>query len=186
MKSEDETEYEMKIKSEFSIAKSLNHPNVVKTLRLCTNKGRWCHVMEYCDQGDLFGLVQKGYLKDADRQTDRECLFKQLLQGVRYLHCRGIAHRDIKLENLLITCNGYLKITDFGVSEVFSGVHPGERETDGQYRRDMSETVLLCKPGICGSMPYIAPEVMAEQRTTHHCTCPITCQLLMRYRRIRP
>lgn len=158
---ESQDEYEKKIKSEYSIAKSLHHPNIVETIRLCTDHGRWNHVMEYCSEGDLFGLVEKGYLKQDARAGDRYCLFKQLVQGVNYLHSNGIAHRDIKLENLLITKDSKLKITDFGVSEVFSGIHPGLREAGGVCGKNMVE-LRLCEPGICGSEPYIAPEVLAK------------------------
>ncbi|KAI1092828.1 kinase-like protein [Rostrohypoxylon terebratum] len=163
-KSSSETveEYEKKIKSEYSIAKSLHHPNIVETIRLCTNHGRWNHVMEYCSEGDLFTLVSKGYLKEDAREGDRLCLFKQLCQGINYLHSNGIAHRDIKLENLLITKDSKLKITDFGVSEVFSGIHPGLREAGGQCGIGMGD-VRFCKPGICGSLPYIAPEVLSKK-----------------------
>lgn len=157
-KSED---YEKKVKSEYSIAKSVHHPNIVETFRLCTHNGRWNHVMEFCEQGDLFSLVNQKYLAKNDHQGDRLCLFKQLIQGLSYLHSNGIAHRDIKLENLLITKDSKLKITDFGVSEVFAGIHPGLRAAGGQCGKDMQE-VRLCAPGICGSPPYIAPEVIAK------------------------
>jgi serine/threonine protein kinase len=159
---ESQEEYEKKVKSEFSIAKSLHHPNIVETVRLCTDHGRWNHVMEYCSEGDLFSLVQKGYLKQEARMGDRICLFKQVVQGVNYLHGNGIAHRDIKLENLLITKDSKIKITDFGVSEVFSGTHPGLREAGGVCGKNMGE-IRLCSPGICGSEPYIAPEVLARR-----------------------
>ena len=155
---EDEDDYVKKVKSEYSIANSLHHPNVVQTVRLCTHAGRWNHVMEFCPQGDIFTLVQKRYLTLADNL----CLFKQLLRGVAHLHSHGIAHRDIKLENLLMTDEGYLKITDFGVSEVFCGEHPGLRSSQGECGRDM-KGVRLCAPGICGSLPYIAPEVFEKK-----------------------
>jgi serine/threonine protein kinase len=160
--SETREEYEKKIKSEYTLAKSLHHPNVVDTIRLCIDRGRWNHVMEYCEDGDLFSLVNKKYLKTEDREKDRLCIFKQLVTGIHYLHSNGIAHRDIKLENLLITNDSRLKITDFGVSEVFSGIHPGLREAGGQVGKYMGE-VRLCSPGICGSMPYISPEVLEKK-----------------------
>ncbi|KAL1890869.1 hypothetical protein Sste5346_008010 [Sporothrix stenoceras] len=158
--SETREEYEKKVKSEYSIAKSLHHPNIVETVRLCTDHGRWNHVMEYCSEGDLYSLVEKKYLITPEREKDRLCLFKQLIQGLNYLHQHGIAHRDIKLENLLITNNSKLKITDFGASDIFSGMHPGLREAGGRCGAHADHTVRLCKPGICGSLPYISPEVL--------------------------
>ena len=152
---ETEEEYVRKVKSEYTIAKSLKHPNIVESVRLCTHAGRWNHVMEYCSQGEIFTLV----LKNHFGLEDHLCLFKQLLRGVAYLHSHGIAHRDIKLENLLMNSEGHLKITDFGVSEVFRGEHPGLKKDQTNSKRKGGE-YRLCEPGICGSLPYIAPEVI--------------------------
>jgi hypothetical protein len=155
-KSESEEEYLEKVNSEFCISKSLHHPNIVVTEDLCISSGkRWCHVMEYCAGGDLFGLIQKGFMGDAEKH----CCFKQLLRGVAYLHDHGIAHRDLKPENLLVTADGHLKITDFGVSEVFAGKHPGVAGI--KCGMDMTE-IRLSNPGIVGSAPYISPEVQGK------------------------
>jgi protein-serine/threonine kinase len=161
-KTEDAHDYEQKVKSEFSIARSAHHPNIVETFQLCHHHGRWNHVMEFCSPGDLLGLVSQKYLSRPDHLPDRLCLFKQLVQGLHYLHNHGIAHRDIKPENLLLTTDSTLKITDFGVSEVFAGIHPGLRAAAGACGKDMGE-VRLCAPGMCGSPPYIAPEVLAQK-----------------------
>ena len=155
---EDADEYDKKVKSEYTIAHSLHHPNVVESVRLCTSGGRWNVVMDFCSQGELYSLVQKKYFQ----LEDKLCLWKQLLRGVAYLHGHGIAHRDIKLENLLMTDEGQLKITDFGVSEVFSGEHPGLRASGGECGKNMTD-VRTCAPGICGSLPYIAPEVLEKK-----------------------
>ncbi|KAH8701815.1 kinase-like domain-containing protein [Talaromyces proteolyticus] len=172
---EDKREYGQKIKSEFSIANSLHHPNIVKTIRLCKSHGRWYHVMEYCDHGELYSLIQRGYLEEEDNL----CFFKQLLRGVAFLHQHGIAHRDIKPENLLVTSEGHLKITDFGVSEVFSGIHPGLRAAGGQCGKSMDEN-RKCSSGVCGSLPYISPEVLTENgdydpRSLDVWSCAIVC-----------
>jgi tRNA A-37 threonylcarbamoyl transferase component Bud32 len=160
-KSEDELDYVKKVKSEYSIAASLHHPNIVRTVRLCTHANRWNHVMEYCQYGELFHWVEKGLFKSQFKLGDRLCFFKQLMRGVDYLHSHGIAHRDIKLENILLSADGCLKITDFGVSEVFSGDHPGLSHAHGRAGQNMGD-VRKCSPGVCGSLPYIAPEVLAK------------------------
>lgn len=154
---ETKESYEDKVNSEYCISKSLNHPNIVLTADLCLSKeNRWCHVMEFCSGGDLCTLIQKDYMKDIEKL----CCFKQLVRGVAYLHSHGIAHRDIKPENLLMSADGHLKITDFGVSEVFQGDHPGVAGI--QCGVNMGE-VRLSRPGICGSEPYISPEVFEKQ-----------------------
>jgi protein-serine/threonine kinase len=164
-KDETEEDYIMKIKSEYSIAKSLHHPNIVETVRLCTNRDRWDHVMEFCSYGEIYSLVERklfaGGVDGFYSRDDRLCFFKQLLRGVDYLHCHGIAHRDIKLENLLLSKDGHLKISDFGVAEVFSGEHPGLRASGGACGKNMGK-IRLSAPGICGSLPYIAPEVLEK------------------------
>lgn len=166
---ESEDEYVRKVKSEYTIAKSLDHPNIVHTIQLCTQGDRWNHVMEYCQQGELFSLVERKYLKPEDKS----CIFKQVLRGVNYLHEQGIAHRDIKLENLLMTENGHIKITDFGVSEVFCGDHPGLASASssstpssdrGPSERSVQKSPRKSAPGICGSKPYISPEVLAKDQ----------------------
>ncbi len=158
---ESEEEYIKKVKSEYTIAKSLHHPNIVESVRLCTHGGRWNHVMEFCSQGEIYTLVQKNYLT----LDDNLCLFKQLLRAVAYLHFHGIAHRDIKLENLLMNNEGHLKITDFGVSEVFCGEHPGIIK-DQMISKEETDECRLSAPGICGSLPYIAPEVIDKNGKT--------------------
>ena len=165
---ETEEDYVLKIKSEYSIAKSLHHPNIVETVRLCTNRGRWNHVMEFCTYGEVYSLVERKLFGEGPEgfysDDDRLCFFKQLLRGIDFLHSHGIAHRDIKLENLLLDKDGRLKISDFGVAEVFSGEHPGLRASGGECGKNMKD-VRLSAPGICGSLPYIAPEVLEKNHS---------------------
>lgn len=137
--------HERRVKCEFLLAQSLVHPNIIKTLRLCTHKGKWNCVMEYCSKGDLYDCVTKHKLT----RKGSMCFFKQLLQGVSYLHRNGIAHRDIKPENLLLSPEGQIKIIDFGLSKVF--------------RKKPVDVIRKCKPGVCGSRPWIAPEVLEEK-----------------------
>lgn len=139
---EAQKEYVKKLIAEFCISSSLHHENVVETVDLVQDeRGNWCEIMEYCAGGDLYTRISNGSLTDLG---EINCYFKQLINGVHYLHSVGVAHRDLKPENLLLDNTGQiLKITDFGTSEVF---------------RTCFERTARKATGICGSTPYIAPE----------------------------
>ncbi|WRT68952.1 uncharacterized protein IL334_005934 [Kwoniella shivajii] len=140
-KNETEKDYVKKLTSEFCISSTLHHMNVVETVDLVQDEAHhWCEVMEYCPGGDLYAAIKKGGMSSGEV----ECTFKQILQGIQYLHSMGVAHRDIKPENLLLDGRGHVKITDFGVSDVF--------------RMCWEKKTHLSK-GLCGSEPYIAPEL---------------------------
>lgn len=158
---ESQAEYERKIKSEFAIAKSLEHPNIVETYQLCymEKRTKWYHVMEFCDHGDLNDIIRESNFS----LEDRHCMFKQLMRGVEYLHSRGIAHRDLKSENLLLDKTGCLKIADFGTSEVFSGTHPGLQRCRRPSIIAADAEIKFCEPGLVGSRPYMAPELLEHR-----------------------
>jgi hypothetical protein len=92
-KNESQKEYMKKMTSEFCISSSLHHPHIVQTLDLVVNdKHTWCEVMEYCGGGTLFDLLQDRKLMIGEVN----CCYKQLLDGVHYIHSMGVAHRDLK------------------------------------------------------------------------------------------
>ncbi|KAJ3501526.1 hypothetical protein NLJ89_g9295 [Agrocybe chaxingu] len=139
-KNESEKEYVKKLTAEFCISSTLHHPNVVETVDLIQDENQhWCEVMEFCPGGDLYAAIKKGGMSPSEV----ECCFKQILNGVSYLHSQGVAHRDIKPENLFFDTKGHLKIGDYGASTV--------------YRLPWEATVHM-STGLCGSEPYIAPE----------------------------
>lgn len=107
-KNETEKDYVKKLTSEFCISSTLHHTNIVETVDLVQDESHhWCEVMEYCPGGDLYAAIKKGNLS----QSDCDGYFKQILEGVQYLHSMGVAHRDIKPENLLLDGRGHIKIT---------------------------------------------------------------------------
>ncbi|CDH60658.1 serine threonine protein [Lichtheimia corymbifera JMRC:FSU:9682] len=145
--------YVRRLVSEYDISSALQHRHIVATfdlLPLTETSSTYCLVMEYCEGGDLFELIFES--SDGLATAEANCFFKQLLQGVAFLHSVGIAHRDIKPENLLLTPHGCLKISDFG-SSVYIGAR-GDQEEDG-------DAMHYCK-GIVGSEPYIAPEQFVQ------------------------
>lgn len=144
---ESESHFSKRLTSEFCISSSLHDNNIIHTLDLMKDAhGEYCQVMEYCDGGDLYSLVlaSDGGLK----QAEADCFFKQLVRGVVYMHSMGVAHCDLKPENLLLTCNGSLKISDFGNAECFQMAW---------------ETEVHLSSGVCGSRPYIAPEQFKDK-----------------------
>lgn len=72
--------------------------------------------MQYADGGDLFDLIVKN-----QKLSQKNALnyFAQVLLGLEYLHGKGVAHRDMKPENILIS-KGKIKIADFGLGNFFN------------------------------------------------------------------
>ena len=111
---ETEREYSKKVTAEFCIGSTLNHGNIVETLDIIKENGRWYEVMEYCPY-DLFAIVMTGKMS----KEEIACCFKQIMSGVQYLHELGLAHRDLKLDNCCVNEDGIVKIIDFGCATVF-------------------------------------------------------------------
>lgn len=101
---------------ECQLLSRLDHPNIVKqfTLKDYVAGGSDALVLEYANYGDFFDLVSKGgFEHDVFIRT----YFHQLIEGLEYLHSQGIAHLDLKLDNLLLSKDCTLKITDFEQSQ---------------------------------------------------------------------
>ncbi|KAF8252859.1 Pkinase-domain-containing protein [Wilcoxina mikolae CBS 423.85] len=139
---ETEREYAKKVTAEFCIGSTLHHGNIVETLDIMHERGRWYEVMEYCPY-DLFATVMTGKMS----REEVACSFMQIVSGVTFLHTMGLAHRDLKLDNVVISEYGILKIIDFGSASVF---------------RYPFEYGIVEAHGIVGSDPYLAPEVCNE------------------------
>ncbi|CAH2351359.1 serine/threonine-protein kinase Hrk1p [[Candida] railenensis] len=157
---ESESDYRVKVKNEFKIGEILIHQNLIHTYELIKETSskflsdtEYFIVMEYCPY-DFFNLVMSGLM---DRK-EIACYFKQIINGVAYLHENGLAHRDLKLDNCVVNSNGILKLIDFGSAvhfkreKVVSNPNSSEDDLDEKYR-------LIRARGIVGSDPYLAPEV---------------------------
>jgi len=103
----------------------LNHPNIVKTVHIEPEKDTISKgiptkvsytIMEYASNGDFFDFVMN-YGTKTDEKIART-YFRQLIEGLEYLHNNGISHMDVKLENLLLGEDYQLKLTDFDLSYI--------------------------------------------------------------------
>ncbi|KIH93033.1 protein kinase [Sporothrix brasiliensis 5110] len=141
---ENEKDYVKKLTAEYCIGSSLHHGNIIETLDIIREKQKWYEVMEYAPY-DLFAIVMTGQMTRAEVA----CCFLQIVSGVTYLHSMGLAHRDLKLDNVVVSEHGIMKIIDFGSAHVFK--YP-------------FESGVVMASGIVGSDPYLAPEVYDERK----------------------
>ncbi|KAE9556604.1 hypothetical protein FO519_000010 [Halicephalobus sp. NKZ332] len=130
------------VKKEALLQRAVNkHKNILKYISMRTVGNEMIEFyLEYAGGGELFDQIEPDVGIEPVRAQD---YFRQILDGLQYLHSNGIAHRDIKPENLLLDENNVLKISDFGMATIFK--HNG------------SERLLTTK---CGTLPYAAPEVL--------------------------
>ncbi|XP_076054402.1 serine/threonine-protein kinase Chk1-like [Oratosquilla oratoria] len=127
--------------SEEIIHIQMSHPNVLKLYCWEQKANIVCFNLEYCSRGD-----SASHLIDLE-EKDAKSYFKQLLDGVTYIHARGIVHRDLKPENLLVTKDKVVKISDFGLADFFI--------VNGKEIR-LTEKV--------GTESYMPPEVLQTHR----------------------
>lgn len=145
--------FSQRFKQEAKSASSMDHPNIVKVLDAGETsetdaagvKHTYAYlVMEYVDGLELSKLVARGPLKvpEAIRVT------KELLSAVEFAHNKGIIHRDIKPDNIMLTRSGNVKVLDFGIA------------------RAVAETFddIATTTSILGTAAYFSPEQAQGQK----------------------
>lgn len=125
--------------------KQLKHKNIVSLYEVIKTENHLWIAMEYCEGGELYYLVY-----ERRRLELNECrhIFFQVLLGVQFVHSMNLSHRDLKLENILLSDKkkSCVKLTDFGFI----------REFNPHSRRFLST--------ICGTTVYMAPELLLGQK----------------------
>lgn len=127
------------ILNETIILKNLDHPNILKIFEYFEDEKKFYIVMEYCKDGDLLGELER-----VGKVNEETCarIMRQLMAGVAYIHGKSIVHRDLKLENVLISRFNdeiSIKIIDFNVAT---------------YLKDKKLT------SVAGTAHYMAPEIL--------------------------
>jgi 5'-AMP-activated protein kinase catalytic alpha subunit len=125
------------VKQEINILKSMKHKHIVQLYDVLQTSRHIFIIMEYCEGKDLLD-----YILTKSKLSEEESLkyFQQLINALFYLHSQNIAHRDIKIDNMLLDGNRDLKLVDFGLSTKY----PDDN--------------LLNQP--CGTVVYAAPEIL--------------------------
>jgi len=141
--------------TEIEIMKRIRHRNIVSMYELYeTPKCLWI-ILELVDGGDLHNFLASTVNYNeviAARQ------FKQILQGLHYLHSLGVVHRDLKLANILLKENGAnsdLKIADFGLSALVRLDEDGYDAAESSKRKNFRKLTDMW-----GTKEYFAPEVI--------------------------
>lgn len=130
-------EFRRRFKNESKAIAVLSHPNIVKVYDVSYREQIQYIVMEYVE-----GITLKEYINQQGIINTREAVFFtiQVLRALQHAHDKGIVHRDIKPQNILLLKNGAIKVTDFGIA-----------------RFSASETKTMTNSTI-GSVHYISPE----------------------------
>ena len=126
-----------KVMQEYNILKRSRHPNIVRLYESFETESHIVYVMEVCGGGDLLTYVRR---RRKLKEDYAKFIFRQIILGIQYVNHKGVLHRDIKLDNILLTSEGDVKICDFGVSKIIQNKNQLQKEQ-------------------CGTPAYIAPEV---------------------------
>ncbi|XP_071807614.1 serine/threonine-protein kinase pdik1l-B-like [Asterias amurensis] len=127
------------------------HENIVKYIRFFfTENQELCLVMEYCSGGTL----NKYLVSHRQLEPSRDLRFmRQIASAVAFLHRFGVAHRDLKPDNILLSDNGTLKVADFGLAKII---------TDSKCGGDQQSYYMGTR---CGTRYFMAPEVRSGHYT---------------------
>jgi serine/threonine protein kinase len=116
-----------------------SHPYIIKLIDVLEDDKTFFIIMEYLDGRDLFEFINRNFMNEVKSKKILYCIFR----AVKYLHTFGIVHRDLKLENIMMTSKDKLqatpKLIDFGLSKIF---------LQDEKSNDNFGTIAYCPPEI--------------------------------------
>ena len=133
-----------RFKNESKAIAVLSHPNIVKVYDVCFTDKIQCIVMEYID-----GITLKEYIDQQHVLGWKEAVYftEQILRALQHAHRKGIVHRDIKPQNIMLLSDGSIKVMDFGIARF------------ARYETKTMTDIAL------GSVHYISPEQARGEAT---------------------
>uniref|UniRef100_A0A7N8YM66 protein kinase C n=1 Tax=Mastacembelus armatus TaxID=205130 RepID=A0A7N8YM66_9TELE len=139
----DEVDSLMSEKRIFEMINASRHPFLVNLHGCFQTSDHVCFIMEYLPGGDLMIHIHNNVFTEAQTRFYSACV----LLGLEFLHLNKIIYRDLKLDNLLMDADGFVKITDFGLCK--EGMGHGDRTST-----------------FCGTPEFLAPEVLTDDNYT--------------------
>ncbi|XP_047237425.1 serine/threonine-protein kinase N2-like isoform X1 [Girardinichthys multiradiatus] len=139
----DEMDSLMSEKRIFEMINASRHPFLVHLHGCFQTSDHVCFVMEYLPGGDLMIHIHSDVFSEAQTRFYSACV----LLGLEFLHLNKIIYRDLKLDNILMDAEGFVKITDFGLCK------------EGMGHGDQTST-------FCGTPEFLAPEVLTDDTYT--------------------
>lgn len=144
----DDAGFRERFKTEIETLKKLRHPNIVQLFGYGEHDGHLFYAMELVEGRNLQDEMQSGRRFDW-REVCRIGI--AICQGLKHAHDVGVIHRDLKPANLLITPDGHIKLSDFGIAKLYG----------------MSQ--LTGDGGVLGTADYMAPEQADGRPVTTRC-----------------
>ncbi|KAI0032493.1 kinase [Vararia minispora EC-137] len=148
------------IRDELRVMEMLHHPNIVEYYGIEVHRDKVYIFEEYCQGGNLATLLEHGRIED---EGIIQIYTMQMLEGLTYLHSKGIVHRDIKPDNILLDHRGVLKFVDFGAAKIFAR---NQRSFAARSRR-MAESGFDntdVANSLTGTPMYMSPEMIKNDK----------------------
>ena len=153
------------IHEEMNVMEMLRHPNIVEYYGIEVHRDKVYIFEEYCQGGSMAQLLEHGRIED---EVVVQVYALQMLDGLMYLHSKGVVHRDIKPDNILLDHMGVIKFVDFGAAKVLS-------QTSHSARTRRPTTTGVTLPGanpamqsLQGTPMYMSPEVIKGETRGRH------------------